>query len=204
MYEYFDGFISAVTPYYIVIEVKNVGYQVYVANPFRYQVDLETKKRVYIYQAVRENAIILYGFWDLDEKNLFVKLLNVSGIGPKSALAILANADHSGLVEAINNENVNYLTKFPGVGKKTAQQIVLDLKGKMKDAAISEKLSGQTDLGLNNTVKQHRYLDEALAALDALGYTKAEVKRVSKILEQTEKTSTDEYLRTALRLLMHN
>ena len=126
MYEYFDGLVTSVTPYYIVVEIQGIGYQVYVANPFRYHAD--SKKKLYIYQAVRENAITLYGFWNLAEKNLFLKLLNVSGIGPKSALAILANDNHLGLVEAINGENITYLTKFPGVGKKTAQQIILDLK----------------------------------------------------------------------------
>ncbi|MCC7666712.1 Holliday junction branch migration protein RuvA [Liquorilactobacillus satsumensis] len=203
MYEYLTGIISTVTPYYIVVEVGGIGYQVYVANPFRYQVDLKINKRVYVYQAVRENAILLYGFWDLAEKSLFLKLLNVSGIGPKSALAILANEDHSGLVNAINHENVNYLTKFPGVGKKTAQQIVLDLKGKMSELDKTEALPGQTELGIGLEPQKH-YLDEALAALGALGYTKAEIKRVSKQLAQTDKASTDEYLRAALKLLMHN
>nr|WP_054755927.1 Holliday junction branch migration protein RuvA [Liquorilactobacillus satsumensis] len=204
MYEYLTGIISTVTPYYIVVEVGGIGYQVYVANPFRYQVDLKINKRVYVYQAVRENAILLYGFWDLAEKSLFLKLLNVSGIGPKSALAILANEDHSGLVNAINHENVNYLTKFPGVGKKTAQQIVLDLKGKMSELDKTEALPGQTELGIGSEPQKH-YLDEALAALGALGgYTKAEIKRVSKQLAQTDKASTDEYLRAALKLLMHN
>ncbi|GAJ25965.1 Holliday junction DNA helicase RuvA [Liquorilactobacillus sucicola DSM 21376 = JCM 15457] len=203
MYEYFRGKITAVTPYYIVVEAGMIGYQVYVANPFRYQVDVQHEKKVYIYQAVRENAITLFGFWDLDEKNIFVKLLNVSGIGPKSALAILANDDHQGLVTAIDSEDIGYLTKFPGVGKKTAKQIVLDLKGKMEEAGIQKELIGQQGLALSSQTDSNQYLEESIAALSALGYTKTEVKRVSKKLAQFAGKSTDEYLREALRLLIN-
>lgn len=201
MYEYFDGLVTSVTPYYIVVEIQGIGYQVYVANPFRYHAD--SKKKVYIYQAVRENAITLYGFWNLAEKNLFLKLLNVSGIGPKSALAILANDNHLGLVEAINGENITYLTKFPGVGKKTAQQIILDLKGKLEDLDEQSDFIGQQSLEFKEDATNSN-LAEALAALDALGYTKTETKKITKQLKQLNADSTDDYLRAALKLLMHN
>ncbi|AUJ29358.1 MAG: Holliday junction branch migration protein RuvA [Liquorilactobacillus hordei] len=201
MYEYFDGLVTSVTPYYIVVEIQGIGYQVYVANPFRYHAD--SKKKVYIYQAVRENAITLYGFWNLAEKNLFLKLLNVSGIGPKSALAILANDNHLGLVEAINGENITYLTKFPGVGKKTAQQIILDLKGKLEDLDEQSDFIGQQSLEFKEDATNSN-LVEALAALDALGYTKTETKKITKQLKQLNADSTDDYLRAALKLLMHN
>ncbi|KRL03032.1 Holliday junction branch migration protein RuvA [Liquorilactobacillus capillatus] len=203
MYEYFRGKITEVTPYYIVVEVGMIGYQVYVSNPFRYQVDEQSEVKVYIYQAVRENDITLYGFWDLNEKSIFVKLLNVSGIGPKSALAILANDDHQGLVTAIDNEDIGYLTKFPGVGKKTAKQIVLDLKGKMDVDATQTDLIGQQGLDLaTHSGGANQYFEESIAALTALGYTKTEVKRISKKLVQFKGSSTDEYLREALRLLI--
>lgn len=201
MYEYFDGLVTSVTPYYIVVEIQGIGYQVYVANPFRYHAD--SKKKVYVYQAVRENAITLYGFWNLAEKNLFLKLLNVSGIGPKSALAILANDNHLGLVEAINGENITYLTKFPGVGKKTAQQIILDLKGKLEDLDEQSDFIGQQSLEFKEDATNSN-LVEALAALDALGYTKTETKKITKQLKQLNADSTDDYLRAALKLLMHN
>ncbi|WP_057735748.1 Holliday junction branch migration protein RuvA [Liquorilactobacillus uvarum] len=203
MYEYFRGKITGVTPYYIVVEVGMIGYQVYVSNPFRYQVDEQNEKKVYIYQAVRENDITLFGFWDLNEKTIFVKLLNVSGIGPKSALAILANDDHQGLVTAIDSEDIGYLTKFPGVGKKTAKQIVLDLKGKMGEKLAQKELIGQQNLEISAQAGSNQYLEESIAALTALGYTKTEVKRISKQLAQFSGNSTDEYLREALRLLIN-
>ena len=200
MYEYLRGVITEVTPYYIVVDVNGVGYQVYVANPFKYEEDEHVEQKVFVYQAVRDNDISLYGFKNSSEKQLFLKLLDVSGIGPKSALAILANDDNRGLINAINSDDDGYLTKFPGIGKKTAKQIILDLKGKLSDVD-SDMLTGQDNLDLDLNASSP-YLKESLEALRALGYTKTEVKRISKKLEKYDGKSTDDYLRQGLRLLM--
>lgn len=200
MYEYLRGVITEVTPYYIVVDVNGVGYQVYVANPFKYKEDEHAEQKVFVYQAVRDNDISLYGFKNSSEKQLFLKLLDVSGIGPKSALAILANDDNRGLINAINSDDDGYLTKFPGIGKKTAKQIILDLKGKLSDVD-SDMLTGQDNLDLDLNASSP-YLKESLEALRALGYTKTEVKRISKKLEKYDGKSTDDYLRQGLRLLM--
>ncbi|AVK60747.1 Holliday junction branch migration protein RuvA [Lactobacillus sp. CBA3605] len=200
MYEYFFGQITDVTPSFVVIEVAGIGYKVLTANPYRYQVASEPVK-MYIHQAVSESAMSLFGFYDADEKALFEKLLGVSGIGPKSALAILANNDHSGLIQAINQENATYLTSFPGVGKKTAQQIVLDLKGKLNDLNVD--VTGQTELDVATTADAGALAD-ALAALTALGYSQREVKKITKALEdfsQTETVDTNDLLSEGLRLL---
>ena len=198
MYEYFIGKITDVTPYYIVINVGGVGYRVLVANPFRYTATNDDQK-VYIYQAVRDNDICLYGFQTFDEKQLFIKLLSVSGIGPKSALAILANEDHSGLINAINTNNDKFLTKFPGIGKKTAQQIILDLKGKMKEITPAN-LVGQQALDVTPTDASPA-LRESLEALASLGYTKTDIKKVGKQLQNFAGKDTNEYLSQALHLL---
>lgn len=201
MYEYLKGIITTVTPGYIVIEVSGVGYKVQVANPYRYEETDQKMVTVYVYQAIRENDMTLFGFYNLDEKHLFEKLISVSGIGPKSALAILANEDHGGLVQAINLDDVSYLTKFPGVGKKTAQQIVLDLKGKL-DAVITEnQLPGQTAIPLVDA-DYSEALNDALAALAALGYSPREVKAITKKLATKNALTTDAYLREGLKLLM--
>lgn len=200
MYEYLRGVITEVTPYYIVVDVNGVGYQVYVANPFKYEEDEHVEQKVFVYQAVRDNDISLYGFKNSSEKQLFLKLLDVSGIGPKSALAILANDDNRGLINAVNSDDDGYLTKFPGIGKKTAKQIILDLKGKLSDVD-SDMLTGQDNLDLDLNASSP-YLKESLEALRALGYTKTEVKRISKKLEKYDGKSTDDYLRQGLRLLM--
>ncbi|QLL78244.1 Holliday junction branch migration protein RuvA [Ligilactobacillus saerimneri] len=198
MYEYFIGKITDVTPYYIVINVGGVGYRVLVANPFRYTATNDDQK-VYVYQAVRDNDISLYGFQTFDEKQLFIKLLSVSGIGPKSALAILANEDHSGLINAINTNNDKFLTKFPGIGKKTAQQIILDLKGKMKEITPAN-LVGQQALDVTPTDASPA-LRESLEALASLGYTKTDIKKVGKQLQNFAGKDTNEYLSQALHLL---
>lgn len=198
MYEYLTGFVSIVAPQYIVIDVQGVGYKLLVANPYLYQEDKEKKVQVYVYQAVREDNISLFGFRDQNEKNLFMQLINVSGIGPKSALAILANPDHQGLVDAIAKNNVSYLTKFPGIGKKTASQIVLDLRDKLSKES-SGSLFAANQLAVD--VKINQELKDALEALAALGYKERDIKKVQKSLIKEEKMPTDEYLRQALRLL---
>lgn len=196
MYEYLTGLVTKVAPQYVVLEVHGVGYKLLVANPYRFQEDTQKKIRVYVYQAVRDDAINLFGFVDQGEKRLFMQLINVSGIGPKSALAILANPDHQGLIDAIANNNIGYLTKFPGIGKKTASQIVLDLKDKLTAMANTDLLATQQP-----AVEDNQALHDALAALSALGYSDREVKRVRKQLLKSEESTTDEYLRQALHLL---
>ena len=198
MYEYLTGLVTVVAPQYIVVDVNGVGYKLLVANPYRYQENRTKKVQVYVYQAVREDNISLFGFTDQNEKNLFMQLINVSGIGPKSALAILANPDHQGLVDAITNNNVSYLTKFPGIGKKTASQIVLDLRDKLTNES-SSSLFATTQLTVDATV--NRELKDALEALAAVGYKERDIKKVQKTLMKEEQMATDEYLRQALRLL---
>ena len=198
MYEYLTGLVTVVAPQYIVVDVNGVGYKLLVANPYRYQENRTKKVQVYVYQAVREDNISLFGFTDQNEKNLFMQLINVSGIGPKSALAILAIPDHQGLVDAITNNNVSYLTKFPGIGKKTASQIVLDLRDKLTNES-SSSLFATTQLTVDATV--NRELKDALEALAALGYKERDIKKVQKTLMKEEQMATDEYLRQALRLL---
>ncbi|MCH3922427.1 Holliday junction branch migration protein RuvA [Limosilactobacillus sp.] len=197
MYEYITGLVTIVTPQYVVVEAGGVGYQLLVANPYRYQVDETQRVRIYVYQAVRDDSITLFGFVDQAEKRLFLQLINVSGIGPKSALAILANPDHQGLIDAIANNNVGYLTKFPGIGKKTASQIVLDLKDKIADQATGSLLTADQPTAASTNPA----LDDALAALSALGYREREIKKIKKQLLESEATTTDEYLRQALRLI---
>ncbi|WP_283573518.1 Holliday junction branch migration protein RuvA [Ligilactobacillus aviarius] len=199
MYEYLIGKITAINPHYIVVEVNGIGYQLQVANPFRYEEN--TTQKVYVYQAVRENDVTLYGFYDLAEKQLFLKLISVSGIGPKSALAILATNDQGGFVAAINADDEAYLTKFPSIGKKTAKQIILDLKGKMDDIETPTPMVDQQNLTLDFDNEQP-YLKEALEAMLSLGYTKTEVKKVSQKLKDFQADSTDAYLSAALKLVL--
>lgn len=193
MYEYFEGIISVITPSYIVVDVNGVGYKVYSPTPFAYTQG--QKAKVYIEQVVRDTGITLYGFQSQDDKGLFLKLLSVSGIGPKSAMAIMAAEDSNSLAEAIEQGEVKYLTRFPGVGKKTASQIVLDLKGKLGDyvARLDRK---------DNDEEISPALNDALLALIALGYTQKEVDRITPKLIKFDADTADQYIKKGLALLL--
>ncbi|WP_304057428.1 Holliday junction branch migration protein RuvA [Levilactobacillus namurensis] len=198
MYEYLRGTVAAVTPDHIVVDVNGVGYLVNTANPYRYTENQTVT--IYVYQAVSDTAQTLYGFADFAEKQLFLKLINVSGIGPKSALAILANPDHDGLMMAIKTNDVSFLTKFPGVGKKTAGQLVLDLQGKLDD--LTPTTSSQLfEPEAVATGEGNPQLDDCLAALAALGYREAAIKKITPQLRQFAGQSTNDYLSEGLRLL---
>lgn len=198
MYEYLTGVVTFINPYYLVIETNGIGYQIALGNPYRYSSKLNKEIKLYVHQVIREDANLLYGFDSLEEKQLFLRLVSVSGIGPKSALAIMASDDHSGLIQAVETGDVTYLTKFPGVGKKTAQQMILDLKGKFGELSIDTPFN----LFDESTAQDATALSEAMEALSALGYSDKEVKRVEKQLKEVENLTTDEYLRQALKLMM--
>lgn len=198
MYEYLKGMVTFISPYYIVVENQGIGYQIALGNPYRYSGKMNEEITIYLHQVIREDGHLLYGFSSLEEKQLFLRLVSVSGIGPKSALAIMASDDHSGLIHAIESGDVTYLTKFPGVGKKTAQQMILDLKGKLGEISIEAPINLFDEANTQDTTA----LAEAMEALTALGYSAKEVKRVEKQLQAQDNLTTDEYLRQALKLMM--
>ncbi|WP_071131073.1 Holliday junction branch migration protein RuvA [Enterococcus timonensis] len=189
MYEYLNGVVTFVSPAYLVLEVNQVGFLIQVANPFIYQEG--DRAKIYVHQVVREDAQLLFGFFDLAEKELFLRLLSVSGIGPKSALAILAGRDHQGLKDAVEREDVKYLMKFPGVGKKTAQQMILDLKGKLA-VEINDAVA---------VLPEKKPLKEAMSALKALGYKDSEIAQVEKNF-QGQDLATEQYISAGLKFLM--
>ena len=194
MYEYLNGELAHILPTAIVVDVHGVGYQVVFANPYRLQDSLKKQIKVLVQQVVREDSITLYGFISSEERELFQRLISVSGIGPKSAMSILANDDTEGFVKAVESGNVTYLTKFPGVGKKTAQQIILDLKGKF------EALPEETTKAVVST--NQATLEEAKEALLGLGYSAKEITKIWKSLEAAAPSTTQEALKVAFKLLM--
>ena len=194
MYEYLNGELAHILPTAIVIDVQGVGYQVVFANPYRLQDSLKKQIKVLVQQVVREDSITLYGFISSEERELFQRLISVSGIGPKSAMSILANDDTEGFVNAVESGNVTYLTKFPGVGKKTAQQIILDLKGKF------EALPEETTKAVVST--NQATLEEAKEALLGLGYSAKEITKIWNSLEAAAPSTTQEALKVAFKLLM--
>ncbi|EGQ22599.1 Holliday junction branch migration protein RuvA [Mammaliicoccus sciuri] len=198
MYDYIKGLVTRVTPEYIVLEQQGIGWQVMTPNPFAFHVT-EELQQVYTYLHVREDAQLLIGFKTLEQRELFRKLITVSGIGPKGALAILANGLPSQVVSAIEREDEGFLVQFPGVGKKTARQMILDLKGKLHDLFTEIDMPDSEDTLL--TLAESDALDEALLALSALGYSERELKKVKPKLADVD-LDTEGYMRLALQLLL--
>lgn len=201
MYEYIKGIVTHIYPSYLVIETQGIGYHILMANPFRFTDYQGKETTIYLYQNVTQDDMNLFGFKNREEKALFLKLIAVSGIGPKSALAILANEDHVGLITAIENDDTKFLQKFPGVGKKTAAQIVLDLKGKLSELTL-ENYNGAVNQKITETEKEDPLFEEAIEALYALGYGQREVKQVRKGLAEFKAETTDAYIREGLRIIM--
>lgn len=202
MFEFIQGKVDFVGPEYIVIETSGVGFQITTPNPFIYSKNLGNDIKVYTYHYVREDAMALYGFQSREEKTLFTKLLNVSGIGPKGALAILASGEPEQVVDAIENEDEAFLVKFPGVGKKTARQMILDLKGKLQNVIpdfFPDLFSPEK--GQRPTTVSNQELEEALLALQALGYSEKEIKKITPDL-QKESLTTDLYIKMGLQKLL--
>ena len=184
MYSYLNGKIEYQNTDGIVIDVNGVGYHVYVPNPFSYE--LGQTCRIFVYNHIREDEYSLYGFKTLEEKELFMKLINVKGMGPKVASGIFATGSIKGIVDAINKENLLYLTKFPKIGEKLAKQIVLDLKGKIA-MEITDDVEEKT-------------LEELISVLENLGYKNTEIK---KIISQVDASKTlEEQVKEALKLLL--
>ena len=201
MYEFIKGTVQYVSPEYVVIENNGIGYQITVPNPFFYSKDLGQEVIIYTYTYVREDILALYGFNTREEKLLFTKLLNVTGIGPKGALAILASGEPAQVVQAIENEDEAFLIKFPGVGKKTARQMILDLKGKLPDILPDYFPDLFNPDEQEEGVPKQEEFEEAILALLALGYSEREVKKISPQLK-TENLTTDQYIRKGLQLLL--
>ncbi|UNB47243.1 Holliday junction branch migration protein RuvA [Staphylococcus coagulans] len=200
MYAYIFGNLTALYPTHIIIETTSgVGYEIQTPNSYRFQKHLNQSIKVYTSLIVREDAQLLYGFIDEEEKDMFLSLIKVTGIGPKSALAILAASTPNEVKRAIENENDAYLTKFPGIGKKTARQIVLDLKGKV---VITETNDEDLLSNATGTIETSHYAEEALLALEALGYSKRELKKVEKAMQSETFESVDIAVKFGLKQLV--
>ena len=184
MYSYLVGEVTEVYPNSISVEVSGVGYEVLTPNPYEFK--LNEIEKVYIYHYVREDNVNLYGFKAKSEKDLFIKLLSVKGIGPKSAIAILATGNVNDVIAAIELGNSKFLSKFPGIGPKASQQIILDLKG---------KLSFEED----SFVKSNS-ISEVEEALTSLGYKSKEIKKAMKQLDPTQ--DSEQLLRDALATML--
>ena len=182
MYEYIKGKVTDIQSGYIVLENNGIGYLIYTANPYSFNIDEEYK--LYVYQYIREDENTLYGFKSYEEKDLFLRLTSVKGLGCKMAIPMLASGSPEGIIDAIERENILYLKKFPKIGDKVARQIILDLKGKLVKKA-AEQVSVSSELA---------------DALKSLRYKSADINKVVKQVDGS--LDIEDQIKEALRLLL--
>ena len=183
MYEYIKGKIVNQDSNYIVLDNNGIGYLIYVANPYYFELDKEYT--IYIYQYVREDEMTLYGFKNIEEKKLFLKLIEVKGVGCKMAIPMFATGSIDGITDAIERENVLYLKKFPKIGEKVAKQIILDLKGKLNAGVVESSNKG---------------FDELIEVLKGLGYKLSDINKVIPNIKAD--LSIEKQIKEALKLML--
>ncbi len=182
MYSYIKGTVTEILTGAITLENNNIGYYINVSNPYNYKINEEVT--VYLYTNVKEDEYSLFGFNNRDDLELFLRLINVKGLGPKLALNMFGTCTANGIKDAIERENILYLTKIPKIGDKIARQIILDLKGKLM---VKE----------DNNIKG---FDELVNVLENLGYKNTDIKKVLPNINP--ELELEVQIKEALKLLM--
>lgn len=199
MISFIKGILSYQTETSAIVETGGIGYQIYLSpNTLAKLPQIGYEVKLFTYMSVREDDISLFGFSAMEEKEMFLNLLSISGIGPKGALAFLATLTPQEIVMAILSADVKTLSSVSGIGKKTAQRVILELKDKFTtEDAISLPLEGVSDgMEIANDAKL-----EAIEALTSLGYSRSEAAKALQSID-TEGLSTEEILKLALKKMI--
>ena len=180
MYAYIKGTLEIKASDHVVVEANGVGYRIFMSgNTIQRLGDLNSNVKVFTHYHVREENISLYGFYNLEELRMFELLISVSGVGAKSAIAILSNITPSAFALAVISNDIKALTKLPGIGAKSAQRIILELKDKLK---TEETIAAEGDFEIQTVLAKDDNMHEAISALQVLGYpVKEATKAVSSI-----------------------
>lgn len=201
MYEYIKGEFIGINKDYVVLENNNIGYKIFTSgNTMATMPKVGEESVLYIEQIVREDFIGLYGFTTKEELEMFKKLLSINGVGAKASLSLLSISTVNNLKYAILSGDEKHITRAPGIGKKTAQRIILELKDKITpDELLEGNLASDND---GNTLELNYLgnIEEALDALMALGYSDKEANKALKSVDKTE--SIENIIKEALKILM--
>ena len=198
MFAYIKGSLEEKGTNYVVVENGNIGYKIFMSNMSINEIgELGTNVKVYTHYYVREDNISLYGFLSHEEIKMFELLLSVSGIGAKSAIAMLSNITPAGFAVAIISNNVALLKKIPGIGPKTAQRIILELQDKLKAEQELTKEEKQEEIKIVNNSEN---VEEAMQALQILGYNKKEIEKAFEKIANTD-VSVEELIKKGLSIL---
>ena len=198
MLAYIKGTLEIKMTDYVVIDVGGLGYKVYMSAIGMEKLgNIGDKVKVYTYYRVREDDISIFGFNTNEELRMFELILSVSGVGAKTALTIIAVTEPSEFAIAVISDDVSYLTKIPGIGAKSAQRIILELKDKMKK---ENSITKTKNLKLKEAVVDSSKVDDAISALQVLGYNKKEIEKVFMKLDKKD-LSTEDLIRKGLGML---
>ena len=196
MYDYIKGDIAELNPAFVVLDAGGVGYCIHISLTTFTQLNGQKTARLFIYEAIREDAHLLYGFMNQAERQLFLLLISVSGIGANTARMIMSSYSTQEIQDMIATGNVTALNAIKGIGTKTAQRIIVDLKDKiLKIAGVNS--TGQMMLSVNNPVK-----DEAVSALVMLGFAaNASQKAVDQIIKNEPNLRVEQLIKLALKMM---
>lgn len=201
MIDFVQGNLTSIEEDSIIVNVNGIGYQIYVARSESFMQSLNQNCFIYTHHHIREDWFGLFGFRDKEERQIFRLLLSVSGIGPKGAMAIIAQSNPRQVINAIALEDEKTLCKMPGVGKKTAQRIILDLKDKVKDLTLSKDFAGTYKEVITKTEPQSN--SDLYEALKVLGYSDQEVNGVMlKLADIIDSEPLDTLIKKAITIMM--
>lgn len=182
MFLYIKGKLEVKTTGYVVIDINGLGYKIFMSDTAINKIgDIGEVVKVHTYVKVREDDISIYGFNTNEELRMFELLLSVSGIGAKSAITILSNISPSSFALAVITNNVGEIKKLPGIGPKTAQRIILELKDKLK---TEESIESDNTVELKNAITEDNKVQEAISALQVLGYSQREIENAMKNVDK--------------------
>lgn len=193
MYEYISGKITELTPACVVVENNGIGYLIHISLTTYTHLFGSEKGTIYLHHVVREDAQLFYGFFSRQERELFRLLISVSGVGPNTARMMLSSSSPDEIQKAISSANILVLKSIKGIGQKTAERIIVDLRDKISKAGAQDEIFA----GGHNTIRE-----EALSALLMLGFSRNSTEKVlDKLLAENAGHSAEELVKHALKLL---
>lgn len=204
MIGYLRGEIAHISPELLILDVGGVGYNVRINQQFAGKLPgIGREIKVYTYTYVKEDAFLLYGFQSSDELDLFKQLIGVNGIGPKGALAILSVMSANDLRFAIYTSDAKAIAKAPGIGSKTAERVILDLKDKISiEDSLNQFGSDASDFGGESAGTNNDMAKDAIEALSALGYSRTDAIFAVNKVSREEVSDTEDILKKALKYLI--
>ena len=203
MIGYVKGILEEADDQCIIVDNHGIGYRIFVpGSVFSGAIPIGQEVKIYTYLNVKEDAMQLYGFWNKDDLQMFRLLLGVNGIGPKAALGVLAGLTSDELRFAVLSDDVKALSKAPGIGKKTAQKLILELKDKLKlEDAFEKKLAHEQEAAVLAGADFHDGRQEAVEALTALGYSSSEALKAVRRVTDVDPGDVEAILKAALKQL---